>query len=101
MDTRSILLIAAAAFLLISHGGELWGLLRSAGGGVASLVRGKRADPVTPPDEVTGADDDVRPGVEDRVRAFRIVKPFMTTAEASAAWARLEPEGPTLEAPKP
>lgn len=89
MDTRSILLIAAAAFLLISHGGELWGLLRSAGGGVASLVRGKRADPVTPPD------------VEDRVRAFRIVKPFMTTAEASAAWARLEPEGPTLEAPKP
>lgn len=99
MDTRSILLIAAAAFLLISHGGELWGLLRSAGGGIVSLVRAKRVEPVAPPEEVTV--DDVRPAVEDRVRAFRIVKPFLTAAEASAAWARLEPEGPTLEAPKP
>lgn len=95
MDTRSILLIAAGLFAVVAFRAELWGLVK--------LPVSLFADKDTPAPAPVSAEVDVEAAdIHVLVDAYRTVRPKLSKAEATQAWARLEPDGPLLqEAPKP
>jgi hypothetical protein len=88
--SQIILVIVAGGWLLISHAGDLWGMVKSAGSSAAGLFR-RKTQPVVVPVVDTSTP------INDLVASFLKVKPRQSAVEASALWARLEPAAPTLE----
>jgi hypothetical protein len=91
IDLRVICTIGFVLLLLIGERGTIASLAKSAWGKVASF-RGTLPDPSSDTIESMCVPTDI-----DFVWAFRLVKPRITAAEASALWARLEPAASTLE----
>lgn len=87
MDTRPIFLVALAVYLLISHGSDLWGLLKSAGG----LFR-RKTSPADNQPQPGGTRVAPLPSICELVASYVRLRPHLTPEQATEAWAVIEPQ---------
>jgi hypothetical protein len=94
MDMRTIVIVVAVVWLLLTHGKDLLNLIVAA---VAKLW--KLAPAPAKPEEVPVTQPDVVPEVEARLVAFATIRPYLAPQEAAEVWAKLEPGRPVPAAP--
>ena len=87
MELRTIVIVVAVVWLLLTHGKDLLALVAAA---IAKMWKLAPA-PAKP--------EGVVPAVEARLAAFATIRPYLTATEAAEVWAKLEPGRPVPAAP--
>ena len=93
MDLRTIVIVVAVVWLLLTHGKDLLALVASA---IAKMW--KLAPAPAKPEEAV-VPEGVVSAVEARLAAFATIRPYLTATEAAEVWAKLEPGRPVPAAP--